>query len=67
MSEEDDQVIVSTIAYWSEVATPNEAGKVLAAQFADTRKAFAALRGGLQFENEPSDFLAVLRDMKEKT
>ena len=60
MSTIEDQ-----IATWSGIAPPNDAARRLAADLASTIKAFEALRGQLQFEDEPSSFEAALLETKE--
>jgi len=54
-----------TIARWHAVAAPNEPARRLAADLANTIAAFEALRGTLQFEDEPSGFEAALLDTRE--
>jgi hypothetical protein len=55
----------TTIARWFGVAAPNEPGRRLAAELAETIRAFEALRGTLRFEDEPSSFETALRETKE--
>ncbi|MFL5287748.1 MAG: hypothetical protein ACJ8AW_43960 [Rhodopila sp.] len=55
----------TTIARWHGIHPPNEPGKRLAAELADTIAAFEALRGTLMFEDEPSSFEAALQATKE--
>jgi hypothetical protein len=55
----------STIARWHGIRPPNEPGKRLAAELADTIAAYEALRGTLVFEDEPSSFEAALQATKE--
>ena len=57
--------IEATIARWFGIKPPNDPGKRLAAELADTVAAFAALRGTLAFEDEPSSFEAALQATKE--
>jgi hypothetical protein len=54
-----------TIARWFGVTAPNEPGRRLAAELADTIAAFEALRGTMAFEDEPSSFEAALQATKE--
>ena len=54
-----------TIARWNSVAAPNEPAKRMAADLVNTIAAFEALRGTLQFEDEPSSFEAALLDTRE--
>jgi hypothetical protein len=55
-----------TIARWHGVAAPNEQARRMAADLVNTIAAFEALRGTLQFEDEPSSFEAALLDTREK-
>jgi hypothetical protein len=50
------------IADWHAILPPNEAAHRFAADLAVTIAAFEALRGGLEFEQEPSDFEVALRE-----
>ena len=54
-----------TIARWHGVAAPNEQAKRMAADLGNTIAAFEALRGTLQFEDEPSSFETALHDVRE--
>ncbi len=56
---------VEHVALWSGITPPNEAAKELAAQLETIIKGFEALRGTLQFEDEPSSFEAALQATKE--
>jgi hypothetical protein len=53
------------IAIWHGVAAPNEPGRRMAAELADTIAAFEKLRGTIVFEDEPSSFEAALQATKE--
>jgi len=53
------------IATWHGVNAPNEPGRRLAAELADTIAAFEKLRGTLVFEDEPASFEAALQATKE--
>jgi hypothetical protein len=55
----------ATIADWHGIAAPNEAARRMAAELADTIAAFAAVRGTIRFEDEPSSFEAALRELME--
>jgi hypothetical protein len=55
----------ATIARWFGIAAPNAPARRLAAELADTIKAFEALRGTIRFEDEPSSFEAALQETKE--
>ena len=57
--------VEATIARWHGIKPPNDPAKRLAAELADTIKAFEALRGTLAFEDEPSSFEAALQATKE--
>jgi hypothetical protein len=58
--------VETTIARWFGVKPPNAPAKRLAAELADTIKAFEALRGTLVFEDEPASFEAALQATKEQ-
>ena len=53
------------IATWHGIAAPNDPGRRLAAELADTIAAFEKLRGTLVFEDEPASFEAALQAAKE--
>jgi len=55
----------TNIATWHGVEPPNDAGRRLAADLANTIKAFEALRDGMRFEDEPASFEAALQATKE--
>jgi len=55
----------ATILAWHGIAAPNDPGRRLAAELADTIAAFEKLRGTLEFEDEPSSFEAALQATKE--
>ena len=55
----------ATIAAWHGIAAPNEPGRRLAADLAQTIAAFEKLRGTLVFEDEPSGFEAALQATKD--
>ena len=57
--------IESSIAAWSGIAPPNDPARRMAADLATTIAAFEALRGTMQFEDEPSSFTAALLATKE--
>ena len=54
-----------TIARWHGVTAPNEQARRMAADLVNTIAAFDALRGTLQFEDEPSSFESALHDTRE--
>jgi hypothetical protein len=60
-----DTLVETTIARWHGIEAPNAPAKRMAAELADTIKAFEALRGTLAFEDEPSSFEAALQATKE--
>ena len=55
------------ILRWHGVSAPNDPGRRLAAELADTIAAFEKLRGTLMFEDEPASFEAALQAAKEPT
>jgi hypothetical protein len=55
----------AAIATWFGIAAPNDPGRRLAAELADTIVAFERLRGTLIFEDEPASFEAALQAAKE--
>lgn len=59
------QQLEEQIQTWSAVEVPNEAAGVLVAQLETLIRGFEALRGTLQFEDEPSSFEAALQATKE--
>ena len=50
------------IADWQSILPPNDAAHRFAADLAVIIAAFEALRDGLEFEQEPSDFEVALRE-----
>ena len=55
----------ATILTWHGITAPNDPGRRLAAELADTIAAFERLRGTLVFEDEPASFEAALLATKE--
>lgn len=55
-----------TIETWHGVAAPNDPARRLAADLANTIRAFEALRGTMAFEDEPSSFEAALQETREQ-
>jgi hypothetical protein len=53
------------IETWHGVRAPNEPARRLAADLANTIKAYEGLRGGMRFEDEPSSFEAALQATRE--
>ena len=65
-----DDFLASTeamIARWFGIAAPNEPARRMAAEMEQTIRAFAALRGTLRFEDEPSSFEQALIDTRDTT
>ena len=60
-----DASVEEMIHRWHGIAVPNDPARRLAAELADTIKAFEALRGTLSFEDEPSSFEAALQATKD--
>ena len=60
-----DTSVEAMILRWHGVRVPNKPGRRLAAELANTIKAFEALRGTMAFEDEPSSFEAALQATKE--
>jgi hypothetical protein len=60
-----ETLVETTIARWHGIEPPNDPGLRLAAELAATIAAFEALRGTLEFEDEPSSFEAALQATKE--
>ncbi len=52
----------AAIAHWQGITPPNETAHRFVADLAASIAAFEAVRGGLVFEDEPSDFEAALKD-----
>lgn len=55
----------AAIAAWHGITPPNDAARRLAADLAATIVAFEAVRGTLDFEDEPSSFEKALLECKE--
>jgi hypothetical protein len=53
------------ITTWHGIAAPNDTGRRLMAELADTIAAFEKLRGTLVFEDEPASLEAALQAAKE--
>ncbi len=63
-----DDFLAATEAYvetWHGIVAPNDPGRRLAADLANTIRAFEAQRDRLRFEDEPSSFEAALQATKE--
>lgn len=65
MSEQFGKTVAAMALDWSGVTPANTAATTMAAQLGDTAAGFAALRGTMAFEAEPSGFLAALDYAKE--
>jgi len=57
--------IEQTITRWHDISPPNDPAQRMAADLIETIRAFEALRGTLEFEDEPSSFEAALHDARE--
>jgi hypothetical protein len=57
---------IEAIRLWSGVACPNEAARLGLADHIGLLKELEALRGTMEFEDEPSSFEAALRAEQEK-
>ena len=57
---------MESIRLWSGVACPNEAARLGLADHIGLFKELEALRGTMEFEDEPSSFEAALRAEQEK-
>jgi hypothetical protein len=57
---------MESIRLWSGVACPNEAARLGLADHVGLLKELEALRGTMEFEDEPSSFEAALRAEQEK-
>ena len=57
---------MESISLWSGVACPNEAARLGLADHNGLLKELEALRGTMEFEDEPSSFEAALRAEQEK-
>lgn len=65
MERKMSDVVAEQARIWSGVIPPNEAGVRLAQALESATAGFAALRGQLAFEDEPSSFEAALQAVKE--
>jgi hypothetical protein len=59
--------IESTIARWHGVSVPNDQARRMAGDLENIIRAFTALRGTLQFEDEPFSFEAALHETRESS
>ena len=66
MDERALAVVADEAALWSRVTAPNAAASEKAVQLDAVIKGFEALRGTMQFEDEPSSFEAALQATKER-
>ena len=53
------------IKTWHGVTAPNEPARRLAADLANTIRAFEAVRDGMRFEDEPASFESALQSVRE--
>ena len=58
--------VEQTIARWHGISAPNDPARRMAADLIETIRAFEALRGTLEFEDEPASFEASLMDLREE-
>jgi hypothetical protein len=58
--------IEQTIARWHGILAPNDPARRMAADLAETIRAFEAQRGASAFEDEPASFEAALRQTMER-
>ncbi|HUN44618.1 MAG TPA: hypothetical protein VMU81_30380 [Acetobacteraceae bacterium] len=58
--------IEQTIARWHGIVAPNDPARRMAADLAETIRAFEEQRGTLVFENEPASFEAALLQTMER-
>jgi hypothetical protein len=65
MNDDIARVVEEQARLWSGVAVPNTQARDMAAALEAVLKGFEALRGSLQFEDEPSSFEAALQETKE--
>ncbi len=59
------EIVAVQARTWSGIEQPNEAAGIMADAMSATIEGFAALRGQLAFEDEPSSFEAALQATKE--
>jgi hypothetical protein len=57
--------VEATIARWHGIAAPNDPARRMAADLVATIRAFEALRGTLEFEDEPSSFEVALHEARD--
>lgn len=60
------KTVEEQIAAWQGIRPPNAAGKVMAADLAQTIAAFEKVQDAMNFEEEPAGFEAALRDLAEQ-
>ena len=58
-------LIEDSVAAWSSITPPNDPARRMAEDLAETIAAFEAVRGTIQFEDEPSSFEAALQAAKD--
>ena len=65
MDEQVKKAVADGAAFWSGVTAPSAAADEMAAGLEAVLKGFEALRGMMEFEDEPSSFEAALQATKE--
>lgn len=66
MADSTRATVEAQVRLWSGVEPPNEQARIMADQLESVLKGFAALRGSLVFEDEPSSFEAALQATKDR-
>lgn len=66
MSEKWIDMVRTHVHAWTGIEPPPVIGPVMAESLRDVARAFDGTRGLLGFEQEPSDFIAALRDVMRK-
>lgn len=59
------EITEANITAWHGISPPNAAASRMAADLANTIRAFEAVRGQMRFEHEPASFEAALQETKE--
>ena len=57
--------IESAAAFWSDIKSQHAAADYLAGQLSGTKEDFTNLRGTMNFEDEPSSFVAAILETRE--
>lgn len=66
MDDKIKKAVADGAAFWSGVTAPNAAADEMAAGLEVVLKGFEALRGTMEFEDEPSSFEAALQATKDQ-